>query len=98
MSKSEQEVADEIAATSDLPNTEPSRYKPNASDDLALEIVALKLGGYALDACGDERDLGPRRGQAAHDICLWLRKLQGLVDDLVRSGAATRHGEQLHNA
>lgn len=52
----------------------------DASEDLALEIVALKLGGYALDACGAERDLGPRRGQAAHDICLWLRKLQGLVD------------------
>ncbi|MFO0696150.1 MAG: serine/threonine-protein kinase [Polyangiales bacterium] len=48
--------------------------------DLALEVLALKLGGYALDACGEEPDLGPGRGPTAHDTCLWLRKLEGLAD------------------
>ncbi len=48
--------------------------------ELALEVLALKLGGYALDACGEERDLGPGRGPTAHETCLWLRKLDGLVD------------------
>ncbi|MBW2461778.1 MAG: serine/threonine protein kinase [Deltaproteobacteria bacterium] len=49
---------------------------------LALEVLALKLGGYALDACSadSERDLGPGRGPTAHATCLWLRKLQGLTD------------------
>ncbi|MGE0789541.1 MAG: protein kinase [Sandaracinaceae bacterium] len=47
---------------------------------VSLEVLALKLGGYALDACGDEeRDLGDR-GPVAHGTCLWLRKLEGLVD------------------
>lgn len=45
-----------------------------------LEVLALKLGGYALDACGEEHHLGPGRGETAHDTCLWLRKLEGLSD------------------
>ncbi|MEM6786181.1 MAG: serine/threonine-protein kinase [Myxococcota bacterium] len=47
--------------------------------DVPLEVLALRLGGYALDACSDaaeDRDRGP----TAHDTCLWLRKLQGLAD------------------
>ncbi len=48
--------------------------------DLALEVLALKLGGYALDACGEEHHMGPGRGETAHATCLWLRKLEGLVD------------------
>jgi serine/threonine-protein kinase len=48
--------------------------------DLALETLAIRLGGYALDACGEDSDLGPGRGPTAHDTCLWLRKLQGLAD------------------
>ncbi|MEM9069585.1 MAG: serine/threonine-protein kinase, partial [Myxococcota bacterium] len=48
--------------------------------EIALEVLALKLGGYALDACGEEHHLGPRRGETAHEACLWLRKLDGLVD------------------
>ena len=47
---------------------------------IALEVLALKLGGYALDAVGEDSDLGPGRGPTAHDTCLWLRKLEGLVD------------------
>jgi serine/threonine-protein kinase len=49
-------------------------------EDLALEVIAIRLGGYALDACGEDADLGPGRGPTAHATCLWLRKLQGLVD------------------
>jgi hypothetical protein len=48
--------------------------------DLPLEVLAIRLGGYALDACGEASDLGPGRGPAAHDTCLWLRKLEGLAD------------------
>jgi len=49
--------------------------------DLPLEVLAIRLGGYALDACGEDEDLGPGRGPTAHDTCLWLRKLEGLADD-----------------
>jgi serine/threonine-protein kinase len=48
--------------------------------DLPLEVLALRLGGYALDACGEDGTLGPGRGPTAHDTCLWLRKLDGLAD------------------
>lgn len=48
--------------------------------DIPLEALALRLGGYALDACGEDASLGPGRGPSAHDTCLWLRKLNGLVD------------------
>jgi len=51
---------------------------PNA--DLPLEVLAIRLGGYALDACGEDTDLGPGRGPTAHDTCHWLRKIEGLAD------------------
>jgi len=51
---------------------------PNA--DLPLEVLAIRLGGYALDACGEATDLGPGRGPTAHDTCHWLRKIEGLFD------------------
>ena len=47
---------------------------------LPLEVLAIRLGGYALDACGEGGTLGPGRGQTAHDTCLWLRKIAGLAD------------------
>ena len=48
--------------------------------DLPLEVLAIRLGGYALDACGESADLGPGRGPTAHDTCHWLRKISGLAD------------------
>jgi hypothetical protein len=48
--------------------------------EATLEILALRLGGYALDACGEGGDGSPGRGATAHDICLWLRKVEGLGD------------------
>ena len=48
--------------------------------ELPLEVLAVRLGGYALDACGEDEGLGPGRGPAAHETCLWLRKLEGLAD------------------
>ncbi|HYQ00392.1 MAG TPA: serine/threonine-protein kinase [Polyangiaceae bacterium] len=48
--------------------------------DLPLEVLAIRLGGYALDACGESTDLGPGRGPTAHDTCHWLRKISGLAD------------------
>jgi serine/threonine-protein kinase len=53
---------------------------PDPDADLPLEVLALRLGGYALDACGEDGGLGPGRGPTAHDTCLWLRKLEGLAD------------------
>jgi serine/threonine-protein kinase len=49
-------------------------------NDLPLEVLAIRLGGYALDACGEDSDLGPGRGPTAHETCLWLRKIEGLAD------------------
>jgi serine/threonine-protein kinase len=48
--------------------------------DVPLEVLAIRLGGYALDACGEDSDMGPGRGPTAHDTCLWLRKVEGLAD------------------
>ncbi len=48
--------------------------------DVPLEVLAIRLGGYALDALGEDSELGPGRGPTAHDTCLWLRKLEGLAD------------------
>lgn len=50
------------------------------ADGTSLEVLALRLGGYALDACGEDAGLGPGRGRTAHDTCLWLRNLSGLAD------------------
>ncbi|MDP3275816.1 MAG: serine/threonine-protein kinase [Deltaproteobacteria bacterium] len=46
----------------------------------ALEVLAVQLGGYALDALGEEPKLGVGRGPAAHHTCIWLREIQGLED------------------
>jgi serine/threonine-protein kinase len=58
------------------------RISEGASPDaeLSLEVLAVRLGGYALDACGEDTDLGPGRGPTAHETCRWLRKIQGLAD------------------
>ncbi len=45
--------------------------------DEALEVLAIRLGGYALDACGQD---GSDRSTTAHATCLWLRKLEGIAD------------------
>lgn len=53
----------------------------NTSDEyVTLEVLAIRLGGYALDACGQDTELGPGRSSTAHETCRWLRKVQGLVD------------------
>ncbi|MBX3187822.1 MAG: serine/threonine protein kinase [Labilithrix sp.] len=52
----------------------------NDRDDQPLEVLAIRLGGYALDACGEDSDLGPGRGPTVYETCLWLRKLEGLAD------------------
>ncbi len=59
------------------------RVRQTGSDpqtELPLEVLAIRLGGYALDACGEGSDRGPVRGPTAHDTCLWLRKIEGLAD------------------
>jgi serine/threonine-protein kinase len=48
--------------------------------ELQLEALAVRLGGYALDACGEDASIGRGRGPTAHDTCLWLRKVEGLTD------------------
>jgi hypothetical protein len=49
-------------------------------DELPLEVLAIRLGGYALDACGEDSELGLGRGPTAHATCRWLRKIEGLAD------------------
>ncbi|HSQ65697.1 MAG TPA: serine/threonine-protein kinase [Polyangiaceae bacterium] len=49
-------------------------------DELPLEVLAIRLGGYALDACGEDSELGRGRGPTAHATCRWLRKIEGLAD------------------
>ncbi len=57
-----------------------SELGADVNADLPLEVLAIRLGGYALDACGEDSDLGPGRGPTAHATCLWLRKIHGLAD------------------
>ncbi len=70
------------------------RRQSDAEEDpefiLALEVLALKIAGYALDACGEDSDLGPGRGPTAHETCLMLRKLEGLSDGTRELPAALR--------
>ncbi len=60
----------------DLVRTRRQAGEGDAAMDLALEVLAIKLGGYALDA----RAVAADRGATAHDTCLWLRKVDGLAD------------------
>ena len=70
-------------APTELLDVVKERRLTDGSDDevdLMIEVLAIRLGGYALDACGEEPDLGPGRGPTAHDTCLWIRKIEGLAD------------------
>ncbi|MBI2394055.1 MAG: serine/threonine protein kinase [Deltaproteobacteria bacterium] len=59
--------------------TEARRARGSDAPELrTLEVLAVRIGGYALDACG-EGEVGPRPGEAAHQTCLWLRKLDALA-------------------
>ena len=49
-------------------------------EDVELEVLALRLGGYALDACGSDAELVPGRGPTAHQTCRWLGTLEGLAE------------------
>lgn len=64
----------------DLVKERRAKVGVDPADDVPLEVLAVRLGGYALDACGEDAELGPGRGPTAHATCLWLRKLEGLVD------------------
>jgi serine/threonine-protein kinase len=71
-------------APAELLDVVKDRRQENGETDLdaqlPLEVLSIRLGGYALDACGEGGTLGPGRGQTAHDTCLWLRKIAGLAD------------------
>ncbi|UJR85998.1 serine/threonine-protein kinase [Sandaracinus amylolyticus] len=56
------------------------KERERTEDDLPLEVLAVRLGGYALDACGEDSELGPGSGPTAHGTCRWLRKVEGLAD------------------
>ncbi len=73
-------IANAPAAILDLVKERRQTEGADPSADLPLEVLALRLGGYALDACGAGTGLGPGRGPTAHDTCHWLRKLEGLAD------------------
>jgi serine/threonine-protein kinase len=73
-------IADAPAEILDFVKERRQSKEVDATADIPLEVLAIRLGGYALDACGEDTDLGPGRGPTAHDTCLWLRKLDGLAD------------------
>lgn len=73
-------VAGKPAEILDLVNERRQETHADLDALVPLEVLAIKLGGYALDACGADGDLGPGRGPTAHDTCLWLGKLAGLSD------------------
>ncbi|MCH2110899.1 MAG: hypothetical protein MK135_16395, partial [Polyangiaceae bacterium] len=52
----------------------------NPLTDVALEVLSVRLGGYALDACGSDIRLGPGKGPTAHQTCIWLSKIHGVAD------------------
>jgi hypothetical protein len=68
-------------APADILDLVRERRHADGADPAAtsLEVLAIRVGGYALDACGDG-DVGPGPGEAAHETCLWLRKLDALAD------------------
>src|SRR5262249_44020135 len=72
-------VATAPAEILDLVKERRHRESADLAADLPLETLAIQLGGYALDACGEE-EVGPGRGPTAHATCLWLRKIEGLAD------------------
>lgn len=73
-------IADAPQSLLELVEERRKEGSPDPEADEALEVLAVQLGGYALDACGEEPDLGPGRGPTAHHTCMWLRKVQGLTD------------------
>ncbi len=73
-------IAETPAAILDLVKQRRQVEGADPDADLPLEVLAIRLGGYALDACGEDAVLGPGRGPTAHDTCHWLRKLEGLAD------------------
>jgi serine/threonine-protein kinase len=73
-------IATSPAAILDLVKERRQTEGAELEADLPLEVLAVRLGGYALDACGEDTELGPGRGPTAHDTCHWLRKLEGLAD------------------
>ena len=70
----------EVSANRGRSPVASSRTREMENALLPLEVLAIRLGGYALDACGEDSDLGPGGGPVAHDTCLWLRKIEGLAD------------------
>lgn len=73
-------VAEAPSELLDLVRERRPEGKADPETNLQLEVLALRLGGYALDACGGGSDLGPGAGRTAHDTCHWLRKLDGFAD------------------
>ena len=55
-------VAGTPAELLDVVNERRQSQSDDEQVELALEVLAVRLGGYALDACGDVPELGPGRG------------------------------------
>ena len=64
------------------------------SVDVPLEVLAIKLGGYALDACGHDSDLGPGPGtDGARDMSL-VAQARRFGGRLARDATAARKRAQ----
>ena len=59
------EILDLVGERRGAEGADPDAAPGEPSDDAALEVLAIRLGGYALDACGEGSDLGPAHDGAA---------------------------------
>jgi hypothetical protein len=73
-------IASAPAAILDLVRERRKTGEGTSLSEVPLEVLALRLGGYAIDACGQDAELGPGPGPLVHDTCQWLRKVEGLAD------------------
>lgn len=46
----------------------------------AWEVLAVRVGGYALDACSVEGEGAANQGRMAHETCRWLSQIEGVAD------------------
>ncbi|MEM6992933.1 MAG: protein kinase, partial [Myxococcota bacterium] len=81
ISEAQQEIVEMPAEILELVRARRRETGAELHEDVPLEVLALTLGGYVLDAGSDPSDPVSRGGgPTAHLTCRWLRKLEGLSD------------------
>lgn len=70
------QIAEAPAKLIELVKERRASGQEDAETLVALEVSAIRIGGYALDSS----ETAHERGATAHDTCLWIRKIEGLAD------------------